>query len=64
MDVELGKDQVIKGWEDGLRVFNKNAQGLLIIPSDYAYGTTGFSSIPPNTTLGFVIEMVEIKKGS
>ena len=63
-DVELGKGQVIEGWEDGLKVFNTNAEGLLIIPSEFAYGSTGFSSIPPNTTLGFVIEMVEIKKGS
>lgn len=62
-DVVLGTQSVIEGWEDGLKVFNKGATGYLIIPSEFAYGSTGYSSIPPNTTLIFNIEMVDIKQG-
>lgn len=63
-DVELGNGKVIDGWEDGLKVFNKNSKGYLIIPSEFAYGSTGYSSVPPFTTLIFSIEMVDIKQGS
>lgn len=62
--VELGKNSVIEGWEDGLKVLNKGAEGYLIIPSEFAYGSTGYSSIPPYTSLIFRIEMVDIKIGS
>ncbi len=59
--VVLGEQNVIAGWEDGLKVLNKGAKGYLIIPSDFAYGTNGYSSIPPNTTLVFNIEMLDIE---
>jgi len=62
-DVVLGENSVIEGWEDGLKVFRKNAEGYLIIPSEYAYGTNGYSSIPPNTTLVFKIKMQDLKIG-
>ena len=68
-EVVLGENQVIEGWEYGLQLFNKNAQGHLIIPSEFAYGSTGIRdsygnyAIPPNTTIVFNIEMVEIKQG-
>jgi FKBP-type peptidyl-prolyl cis-trans isomerase FkpA len=62
-EVKLGEQSVITGWEDGLKVFKKNAQGYLIIPSEFAYGSNGYGSIPPYTTLIFNIEMVDIKQG-
>lgn len=62
-DVTLGEQTVIPGWEDGLKVFKKNAKGYLIIPSEFAYGSSGFASIPPYTTLIFSIDMVDIKRG-
>ncbi len=63
-DVVLGTQSVIEGWEDGLKVFNKGSEGYLIIPSDFAYGSKGYASIPPYTTLIFYINMVEIKPSS
>ncbi|MCY1722237.1 FKBP-type peptidyl-prolyl cis-trans isomerase [Prolixibacteraceae bacterium Z1-6] len=62
-DVVLGEEKVISGWEDGLQVFNTGSKGYLIIPSEFAYGSTGNWSIPPYTTLIFYIDMVEIKQG-
>jgi len=57
----LGKPAMIKGWDDGMKVINKNAKVQLIIPSDYAYGSVGAGVIFPYQTLVFVVKMKEIK---
>jgi FKBP-type peptidyl-prolyl cis-trans isomerase len=57
----LGEQNMIEGWDDGMKVMNKGARVQLIIPSDLAYGSTGRGSIPPYQTLIFVVIMKEIK---
>jgi FKBP-type peptidyl-prolyl cis-trans isomerase FkpA len=57
----LGNPPFIKGWDDGMKVINKNATVELIIPSDFAYGSTGAGVIPPYQTLVFVVIMKDIK---
>lgn len=51
----------IKGWDDGMRVINKNGKAQLIISSDFAYGSSGAGIIPPFQTLVFVVSMKDIK---
>jgi len=62
-EFELGAENLISGWNDGMRVINKGAEVFLIIPSELGYGTTGYSTVPPNTTLIFSVEMIDIKQG-
>lgn len=57
----LGNPPLIQGWDDGMKVINKNARVQLIIPSDYAYGSAGSGFIQPYQTLIFVIIMKDIK---
>ncbi len=57
----LGNPPLIKGWDDGMKVINKNAKVQLVLPSDLAYGSLGGGIIPPYQTLVFVIKMKEIK---
>jgi FKBP-type peptidyl-prolyl cis-trans isomerase len=57
----LGNPQNIAGWDDGMKVMNKNAKVQLIIPSDLAFGSNGNGTIPPFQTLAFVIVMEDIK---
>jgi len=54
-------DRLIQGWEEGIEVMSKGTTAAILVPSAKAYGTTGYSSIPPNTPLIFVIEVVDIK---
>ncbi len=56
----LGNPDLILGWNDGMKVINKNAKVQLIMPSQFAYGNVGQGNIPPFKTLVFVIKMVEI----
>ncbi len=57
----LGQGRVIKGWDEGIQLFNVGGKGKLIIPSSLAYGSRGVSVIPANSVLMFDIEVVDIK---
>lgn len=57
----LGDPPMIEGWDDGMKVINKDAKVQLIVPSDYAYGGMGAGTIPPFQTLVFVVIMKDIK---
>ena len=61
--VVLGTSRVIKGWDDGLKMFNKGSKGKLLVPSVLAYGAAGSQSgiIGPNAELVFDIEVVDIR---
>jgi FKBP-type peptidyl-prolyl cis-trans isomerase FkpA len=48
---------VIKGWQEGIPLFNVGGKGKLLIPSALGYGPKGSGSIAPNTVLIFDIEL-------
>lgn len=50
-------DMFIEGWERGLTIMNEGSVMQFIIPSELAYGSTGYGPIPPYQTLVFVIEL-------
>ena len=58
----LGAGQVIQGWDLGLLRAKVGDERKLTIPADLAYGETGAAGgkIPPNATLIFEIEVLEI----
>ena len=54
--------RLIKGWQTGLPLCKEGGKIRLIIPSALAYSIRNLRSIPPNSTLLFDIEVLEIKK--
>jgi FKBP-type peptidyl-prolyl cis-trans isomerase FkpA len=59
----LGAGQVIQGWEQGVPGMKVGGLRRLVIPPSLAYGGTRNGPIPPNATLMFEIELVEVVAG-
>ncbi len=62
IDFTIGVGQVIKGWDEGIQLLQVGDKARFVIPSEMAYGSQGAGGvIPPNATLIFDVELMDVK---
>jgi FKBP-type peptidyl-prolyl cis-trans isomerase len=61
-EFKLGAGMVIKGWDQGVSGMKVGQLRKLTIPPELGYGARGFpGAIPPNATLVFEVELLEVR---
>ena len=64
LEFTLGNGSVIRGWDLGLVGLKVGGLRKLVIPPSLAYGGVRQGPIPPNTSLVFEVELLEVKEAS
>jgi len=58
----LGAGRVIRGWDEGVAGMRVGGKRLLFLPPEFGYGERGAGDdIPPNSTLTFEVELLNVR---
>ena len=57
---EMGKNQVIPGWEAGMIGMKEGEERKFTIAPEQAYGSKGKANVPPNAVIVFQVELLKV----
>jgi hypothetical protein len=60
-EFKVGDGRVIAAWDEGVATMHQHGRRRLIVPPELGYGASGTGPIPPNATLVFEVELVDVR---
>lgn len=57
----LGRDQLLPGWEEGLKLMKPGEKANFLLPPELAFGEEGYGSIPPNAQIILEVELISVE---
>jgi FKBP-type peptidyl-prolyl cis-trans isomerase len=60
-EFKLGAGGVIAGWDEGMAGLAIGSKRKLVVPPELGYGPNANGPIPANSTLTFVVQVMDIK---
>ncbi len=57
----MGREQLLPGWEEGIKLMKAGGSAKLVLPPELAFGEEGYGMIPPNSQIVMDIEVVSIE---
>ena len=57
----VGEHQVIEGWDEGILGMREGEKRKLTVPPKLGYGSEKKPGIPPNSTLVFEVELLDVR---
>ncbi|HTX88571.1 MAG TPA: FKBP-type peptidyl-prolyl cis-trans isomerase, partial [Bacteroidales bacterium] len=61
LEFTIGKNEVVRGWDEGIAMMRAGGRATLIVPSSIGYGDRSMGDIPPYSTLVFDVELLDVK---
>jgi FKBP-type peptidyl-prolyl cis-trans isomerase len=59
----IGQGEMLTGFEEGIMLMKQGGKATILVPSNLAYGTQGFYTIPGYTALLYDIELAKVAPG-
>jgi peptidylprolyl isomerase len=57
----VGRDQLLPGWEEGVRLMKPGGKAKLVLPPELAFGDLGNGVIPPNSQVILEVELISVQ---
>ncbi len=58
----IGNNQLLPGWEEGVRMMKAGGQARLVLPPELAFGSEGYGMVPADSELILIIELISIEE--
>ncbi len=56
----IGSEQLLPGWEEGVKMMTEGSRARMILPPELAFGEEGYGMIPANSEIILIVELISV----